>query len=46
MSGWYNGSKGSNEYIFSASQIVPRKNLIVPHEMSVKIRRERRLLIA
>ena len=29
-----------------ARQIVPRRNLIVPHEMSVKIRRERRLLIA
>ena len=29
-----------------ARQIVPRRNLIVPHKMSVKIRRERRLLIA
>ena len=27
-------------------QIVPRRNLIIPHEMSVKIRRERRLIIA
>ena len=32
-------------YCFSR-QIVPRRNPIVPHEVSVKIRRERRLLIA
>ena len=40
---WFQGFK--NVQLF-ASQIVPRRNLIVPHEMSVKIRRERRLLIA
>ena len=40
---WFQGF----EYVqLFASQIVPRRNLIVPHEMSVKIRRERRLLIA
>ena len=40
---WFQGFK--NVQLF-ARQIVPRRNLIVPHEMSVKIRRERRLLIA
>ena len=40
---WFQGFK--NVQLF-ASQIVPRRNLIIPHEMSVKIRRERRLLIA
>ena len=40
---WFQGFK--NIQLF-ARQIVPRRNLIVPHEMSVKIRRERRLLIA
>ena len=40
---WFQGFE--NVY-YSARQIVPRRNLIVPHEMSVKIRRERRLLIA
>ena len=40
---WFQGFE--NVYC-SARQIVPRRNLIVPHEMSVKIRRERRLLIA
>ena len=40
---WFQGF----EYVqLFARQIVPRRNLIVPHEMSVKIRRERRLLIA
>ena len=40
---WFQGFK--NIQLF-ARQIVPRRNLIVPREMSVKIRRERRLLIA
>ena len=40
---WFQGF--ANVY-YSARQIVPRRNVIVPHEMSVKIRRERRLLIA
>ena len=40
---WFQGFK--NVQLF-ARQIVPRRNLIVPHEMSVKIRRERRLIIA
>ena len=40
---WFQGFK--NVQLFTR-QIVPRRNLIVPHEMSVKIRRERRLLIA
>ena len=40
---WFQGFK--NIQLF-ARQIVPRRNLIVPHEMSVKIRREQRLLIA
>ena len=40
---WFQGFKNIQ---LSARQIVPRRNLIVPHEMSVKIRRERRLLIA
>ena len=40
---WFKGFK--NVQLFTR-QIVPRRNLIVPHEMSVKIRRERRLLIA
>ena len=40
---WFQGF----EYVqLFTRQIVPRRNLIVPHEMSVKIRRERRLLIA
>ena len=40
---WFQGF----EYLqLFARQIVPRRNPIVPHEMSVKIRRERRLLIA
>ena len=40
---WFQGF----EYVqLFARQIVPRRNLIVPHKMSVKIRRERRLLIA
>ena len=35
---WFQGF----EYVqLFARQIVPRRNLIVPHEMSVKIRRER-----
>ena len=38
--------QGFEKLYCSARQIVPRRNLIVPHEMSVKIRRERRLLIA
>ena len=40
---WFQGFK--NVQLFTR-QIVPRRNLIVPHEMSVKIRRERWLLIA
>ena len=40
---WFQGFK--NVQLFTR-QIVPRRNLIVPHEMSVKIRRGRRLLIA
>ena len=40
---WFQGFENLD---YSARQIVPRRNLIVPHEMSVKIRRERRLLIA
>ena len=40
---WFPGFE--NVY-YSARQIVPRRGLIVPHEMSVKIRRERTLLIA
>ena len=39
-------SQGFENVYCSARQIVPRRGLIVPHEMSVKIRRERRLLIA
>ena len=35
---WFQGFE--NVYC-SARQIVPRRNLFVPHEMSVKIRRER-----
>ena len=35
---WFQGFK--NVQLFTR-QIVPRRNLIVPHEMSVKIRRER-----
>ena len=40
---WFQGFE--NVY-YSARQIVPRRNPIVPHEMRVKIRRERGLLIA
>ena len=40
---WFQGSKNVH---LSARQIVPRRNLSAPRDMSVKIRRERRLLIA
>ena len=40
---WFQGFACLNLF---ARQVVPRRNPIVPHEMSVKIRRERWLLIA
>ena len=40
---WFQGFVCLNLF---ARQVVPRRNPIVPHEMSVKIRRERGLLIA
>ena len=46
MSGLVQWPQGFENVYYSARQIVPRRNLIVPDEMSVKIRRERRLLIA